>query len=76
MASFLGGLAGLVVCLAALAIPTFLLGLLTYGLWQTWHGLPFRRELRELTASSSAGRRRTPPPAIPSTTSEVKPCQA
>jgi len=36
MASFLGGLAGLVVCLAALAIPTFLLGLLTYGLWQTW----------------------------------------
>jgi len=44
------------------------------GLWQTWRGLPFRRELRELTASSITGRRRTPPPAIPSA-SEAKTCQ-
>ena len=25
------------------------------GLWQTWRGLPFRRELRELNASSITG---------------------
>ena len=46
------------------------------GLWQTWRGSPFGRELREITVSSFTGRRRTPPPAIPSATSEVKPCQA
>ena len=33
--SFLGGLAGLLVCLAVLAVPLYLLGLLAYGLWQT-----------------------------------------
>jgi hypothetical protein len=36
MASLLGGLAGLLVCLAVLAVPLFLLGLLAYGMRQQW----------------------------------------